>query len=97
MASEVRIQVFILCTVEKYHAAIDIHAYAMIVMKKQQSSNFVDYAPIARCFAQVSMDKATRDRTKKFDISYMIVKEKLAFTKMCWMKVWGDFRSTIQK
>ena len=40
-------------------------------------------APIARCFAQASMDEATREKTKKkFDISYMIAKEKMAFTKM---------------
>ena len=28
------------------------------------------------------MDRSTLAKTKKFDISYMIAKEKLAFTKM---------------
>ena len=46
------------------------------------SSNVVDYAPIAKCFAEASMDQSTLAKTKKFDISYMIAKEKLAFTKM---------------
>ncbi len=67
----------------KDHAATDMHARAMLLFKKQQSSNVVEYAPIARCFAQASMDEATREKTKrKFDISFMIAKEKLAFTKM---------------
>ena len=42
----------------------------------------VDYAPIAKCFAEASMDRSTLAKTKRFDISYMIAKEKLAFTKM---------------
>lgn len=46
----------------KDHAATDMHSYAMLQLKKQQSSNVVEYAPIARCFAQTSMDKATRDK-----------------------------------
>ena len=41
------------------HATTDTNAYAMLLLKKQQSSS-----------------------VKKFDISYMIAKEKLAFTKM---------------
>ena len=45
------------------------------------SSNVVDYAPITKCFAEASMDRYTQAKTKKFDISYMIAKEKLAFTK----------------
>ena len=46
------------------------------------SSNVVDYAPVAKCFAEASMDRSTLAKTKKFDISSMIAKEKLAFTKM---------------
>ena len=46
------------------------------------SSNVIDYAPIAKCFAEASMDWSTLAKTTKFDISYMIAKEKLAFTKM---------------
>ena len=67
------------------HAATDMHAYAMLLLKKQQSSSVVDYAPIAKCYAEASMDQSTREKTKKkFDIilSYMIAKEKLTFTKM---------------
>ena len=67
----------------KDHAASDMHAHAMLLFKKQQSSNVVEYSPIARSFAQASMDEATQDKIKKkFDISYMIAKEKMAFTKM---------------
>ena len=55
----------------KEHATTDMHARAMLPFKKQQSPNVVEYAPIARSFAQVSMDESTREKTKrKFDISY---------------------------
>ena len=67
----------------KDHAATDMHARAMLLLKKQQSSNVVEYAPIARCFAHASIDEATREKIKKkVDIAYMIAKEKMAFTKM---------------
>ena len=46
------------------------------------SPNVVDYAPIAKCFAEASMDRFTLAKTKTFDLSYMIAKEKLTFTKM---------------
>ena len=46
------------------------------------SYNVVDYAPIAKCFTEASMDQTTPAKTKKFDMSYIIAKEKLAFTKM---------------
>ena len=59
-----------------------MHAHAMLLLKKQLSSSVVDYAPIAKCFAEASMDQYTRVK-KKFDISYMIANEKLAFTKIC--------------
>ena len=53
------------------HAATDMHAYVMLLLKKQQSSSVVDYAPIAKCYAEASMDQSTREKTKKkFDISY---------------------------
>ena len=73
----------ILISVVKDLAATDMHAYAMHLLKKQQSSSVVDYVPIAKCFTKASMDQSTLAKTKKkFDISYMIAKEKLAFTKM---------------
>ena len=46
------------------------------------SSNVVDYSPTTKCFAEASMDLSTLAKTKRFDISYMIAKEKLVFTKM---------------
>ena len=46
------------------------------------SFSVADYDPIAKCFAEVSMDRFNLVKTKKVDISYMIAKEKLAFTKM---------------
>ena len=67
----------------KDHAGTDMHARAMLLYKKQRSSNVCDYSPIARSLSQSSMDASTRDRTKrKFDVAYLIEKEKLAFTKM---------------
>ncbi len=63
----------------KDHAATDMHAYAMLLLKKQQSSSIVDYAPIAKCFSQSSFDQSTREKSL---IYHMIAKEKLAFTKM---------------
>ena len=46
------------------------------------SSNVVDYAPTAKCFTEASMDQSTLEKTKKFDISHMIAKERLALAKM---------------
>ena len=49
--------------------------------KKARSSAVCEYAPIAKALAQTSMDATTRENIKrKFDIAYMIVKEKMAFT-----------------
>ena len=67
----------------KDHAGTDMHARAMLLYKKQRSSNVCDYSPIARSVAQSSMDASTREKMKrKFDITYLMAKEKLAFTKM---------------
>ena len=53
----------------QHHAATDMHTYAMLLLKKQQSSSVVDYASIAKCFAEASKDQPTREKTKKkFDI-----------------------------
>ena len=38
----------------KDHAATDMHAYVMQLLKKQQSSSVVDYTPISKCFAETS-------------------------------------------
>ena len=67
----------------KDHADTDMHKYAMILLKKAQSSGPCDYAPIARALAQSSMNDATTMKIKrKFETAYVIAKEKLAFTKM---------------
>ena len=72
----------VLISAVKDHAATDMHAYAMKLLKKQQSFSVVNNASIAKCFAEASMDWPTLAKTIKFDISYMIAKEKLVFTKM---------------
>ena len=45
----------------KDHAATDMHAHAILLLKKKQSSSILDYAPIARSFAQSSMDQSTKE------------------------------------
>ena len=65
----------------KEHAATDMHTRTMVLFKKQQSSTVCEYAPIAKELLQPSMDEHTRGSLKrKFDVAYMIAKEKLAFT-----------------
>ena len=51
--------------------------------RKAHSSNVWEYAPIAKTLAELSMDTITRESIKrKLDITYMILKEKTACTKM---------------
>ena len=67
----------------KEHARTDMHNRAMCLFKKAQSNSVLDYPPIARALTNLPMDERSKQRTKrKFEISYVIVKEKLAFTKM---------------
>jgi len=67
----------------KEHADTEMHKRAMILYKKQHSTNVCEYVPIAKAILQPSMDKATRQKLKrKFEISYMMVKENIAFKKM---------------
>ena len=67
----------------KEHAGTDMHSSAMHLLKKQHSSSVFEYALIARCLGDISMDETTRKAIeKKIDIAYMIAKEKMAFTKM---------------
>ena len=54
--------------------ATDMLVYSMLLLKEQQSPNIVNYAPIVRCFTQASI--------YKIDTSYIIEKDKLAFTKI---------------
>ena len=67
----------------KEHATTDMHTRAMSLFKKQQSSSVLEYAPIARALTNLPMDERSKQRTKrKFEVSYMIAKEKFALTKM---------------
>ena len=66
----------------KEHACTDMHKCAMALHKKQHSSNVCEYAPIAKALLMPLMDELTRARLKwKFDISYLIAKEKMSFKK----------------
>ena len=49
----------ILISAVKDHVATDMHVYAMYLLKNQQSSSVVDHAPIAKCFAEASMNQST--------------------------------------
>ena len=65
----------------KEHAGTEMHKHVMILYKKQHSSNVCDYAPVALLIP--SMDELTRTRMKrKFEIAYLITKEKMPFKKM---------------
>ena len=67
----------------KEHASTEMHKRAMILYKKEHSTNVCDYAPIARALLLPSMDELTRARLKrKFEIAYLIAKEKMPFKKM---------------
>ena len=83
----------------KDHAGTNMHKYTMLLFKKVQSSGPCEYAPIARASAQSSMDAASTTRIKrKFETVYVIVKEKLVFSKMkpiceleeCHGAIWGQ-------
>ncbi len=65
----------------KDHAKSDMHEKAMILLKKEHSSDVREYAPIARSLHK--LDQSAQDKLeKKFDISYMVAKEGMAFLKM---------------
>ena len=67
----------------KEHASTEMHKCAMILYKKEHSTNVCNYAPIARALLLPSMDELTRARLKrKFEIAYLIAKEKMSFKKM---------------
>ena len=75
---------FVKCTTNirtssfKEHVATDMRARAIVLFKKQQSSTVCEYAPIAKALLQPSMDDHTKASLKrKFDVAYMIAKEKL--------------------
>ena len=65
----------------KDHAASTMHKRAMILYKKQQGVDLVEYSPIANALS--TLDEGSRQVvTRKFEVAYMIAKEKLPFIKM---------------
>ena len=65
----------------KDHAASDMHARAMLLLKRSHSSDIREYAPIAKSLH--SMDSSSEQRMKrKFDIAYVIAKQNMAYSKM---------------
>lgn len=60
-----------------------MHKHVMTLYKKQHFSNICEYAPIAKALLIQSMDKLTRASLKrKFDIAYLIAKEKMSIKKI---------------
>ena len=66
----------------KDHAITEMHKRAMILYKKEHSTNVCEYSPIATALLSPSMDEVTRSRLKrKFELAYLIAKEKMPFKK----------------
>ncbi len=53
----------------------------MVLLRKSQSRNITEYAPIAKALSTLDADSETKLK-KKFDIVYLICKEQLLFTKV---------------
>ena len=67
----------------KEHARTEIHNCAICLFKKAQSNSMLDYHLIARALMYLPMDKRSKQQVKrKFEVSNVIAREKLAFTKM---------------
>ena len=65
----------------KDHAATDMHKRAMLLFKKQSSTDVTENAPIAKALYNFDTDAELKVK-RKFDIAYMIAKHNLAFTKI---------------
>ena len=68
------------------HAKSEPHKAAMACFKRDQAKSrnepITSYSPIARSLASTSMDSAARERVKKkFDISFVLAKEHIPYTK----------------
>ena len=62
------------------HAKSDQHKAAMIHVRKVSNQPLKTYSPIARSL--LTINETTQKRMeKKFDITYMLMKENMAFTK----------------
>ena len=68
------------------HASSEQHKVAMAILHREQAKNvkesLTSYSTIVRCLHNPSLDPAVRERLKKkFNISYLLAKENLPFTK----------------
>lgn len=68
------------------HASSEQHKAAMAILRREQAKNakesLTSYSTIVRCLHNPSLDPAVREKLKKkFDISYLLAKENLPFTK----------------
>ena len=55
-----------------------MHAHAIALLKKQQSTRVFEYAPIVRALTNLSMDERSKARTERnFEITYATAQEKL--------------------
>ena len=65
----------------KDHAASDMHARAMMLLKKQSSSDVTEYTPMAKALHTIDSDAEGKLRCK-YDFAFFISKENVAFAKM---------------
>ena len=64
----------------KDHAASDMHARAMHLLRKESSSSVADYAPIVQALHRLGpATEATM--SKKFEVAYFVAKQNFAFVK----------------
>ena len=69
----------------KDHAKTDMHARAMLLLKREQSTNVCDYSPIARSL--FGMDQEAEAKIKrKFEVAYVIAKQNIAFKPLCLLE-----------
>ena len=65
----------------KDHAVSSMHAREMLLLKRTQSTNIYDYAPIAK--ALHTIDASVEQQMKRtFDIAFTIAKDYMAYAKM---------------
>ena len=69
------------CSSFKDHALTDMHKKAMNLFRMAQSQDITAFAPIAREMLTIDADTEARMK-KKFDLTYFLCKENLAFKKM---------------
>lgn len=65
----------------KDHAGTEMHKCSMLLLSKSKASGVVKYEPIARALSTLDPDSASKMK-RKFEIAFMLCKERLAFTKM---------------